>query len=172
MKGRVLIIAAILVLWAIAAWADDPVVGFMWTDDHGEPHFAENFNNIPQPFRKTAVKGVFLADKKSKPVKPKCSNANAVSLDTKYYVKTGTLHVEGQIANGYTGSISYVRAKVSFFDAADQFVKAETTFVNPLELAPCEKGAFSVVIPYLAGIANFKVEFTSGAKELKVEGTP
>ncbi len=172
MKGRVLIIAAMLILWAVAAWADDPVVVFMWTDDQGKRHFAENFNNIPQPFRKTAVKGVFLPDKMSKPAKPKCSNANAVFLDTKYFVKEGTLTVEGQIANGYTGTISYVRAKVSFLDAAGQFIKAESTYVNPLELAPCEKGTFTVVVPYLESIANFKVEFTSSAKELKVEGTP
>ncbi|MCZ7586652.1 MAG: FxLYD domain-containing protein [Deltaproteobacteria bacterium] len=168
----ILTVLAVLVMTAGPVFAEEAKVLFLWIDDQGKAHYTENFNAIPQPFRKTAVKGTFTPDKKAEPAKPKCENATPVASNTNYYVKGGALHVEGEISNGFAGTVSYVRVKVNFFDAADQFVKAESTYVDPLELAPCQKGSFSIVSPFIESIANFKIEFTSGAKELKVEGVP
>jgi hypothetical protein len=155
-----LLIAAFLtaVLLSARVWAESVVI-FQWTDDEGRQHYTNNFNSIPGPFRKTTVKGVFTPDPETQPSKPKCENTEPV-VDTNYYVKSGTLHVDGTLTNGFAKSISYVKVKVSFFDPRDQFVRAESTFIDPLELAPCGQGRFSVVTPQTGNITYFKTEYT------------
>ena len=145
----------------IPADAADSVVLFMWTDAEGSVHFTSNYNSIPKPFRKTSVKGIFLPDKGSEDnsQKPQCKNSDPESRETNYYVKDGNIYVVGSVANGYSQSISYVKVKVSFYDAKDQFIKTESTYVEPLELAQCQKGTFSVVTTHEPNIANFKTEF-------------
>ncbi len=155
------LICMMLLMAAMPATAADSTVIFMWTDAEGAVHFTTNYNSIPKPFRKTSVKGIFLPDKgpEDNSNKPKCKNSDPESQETNYYVKDGNIYVVGSVANGYSQSISYVKVKVSFFDANDQFIKAESTYVDPLELAQCQKGTFSVVTTHEPNIANFKTEF-------------
>ncbi len=147
-----------LMLAAVSAYAQSVVI-FQWTDDEGRQHYTNNFNQIPEPFRKTTVKGVFVPDATSAPAKPKCENEEPL-VETNYYVKSGNLHVEGSLTNGFKRSISYVKLKVSFFDTQDRFVRAESTFIDPLELAPCGAGRFSVVTPQTDDVSYFKTEYT------------
>ncbi|MCC6157833.1 MAG: DUF4124 domain-containing protein [Deltaproteobacteria bacterium] len=156
--ARSFAIAVAFGLVAVSAWAQSVVI-FQWTDDEGRQHYTNNFNQIPEPFRKTTVKGVFVPDAASAPAKPKCENEEPL-VETNYYVKAGNLHVEGSLTNGFKRSISYVKLKVSFFDTQDRFVRAESTFIDPLELAPCGEGRFSVVTPQTDDVSYFKTEYT------------
>lgn len=152
------LIALALVLAAASAYAQSVVI-FQWTDDEGRQHYTNNFNAIPVPFRRTTVKGVFVPDAASAAAKPKCENEEPL-VETNYSVKAGNLHVEGTMTNGFKRSISYVKLKVSFFDTQNRFVRAESTFIDPLELAPCGAGKFSVVTPQTDDVSYFKTEYT------------
>jgi len=162
LKRRACFLICVILLTAmIPVVAADSVVLFMWTDAEGKVHFTSNYNSIPKPFRKTSLKGMFLPDKDTanNTSKPKCKNSDPESQETNYYVKDGNIYVVGSVANGYSQSISYVKVKISFFDAKDQFIKAESTYVEPLELGQCQKGKFSVVTTHESAITNFKTEF-------------
>ncbi|MBZ0271014.1 DUF3426 domain-containing protein [bacterium] len=145
-------------VFAAAAFAQDPVVIFQWRDDEGRFHYTNNYNSVPAPFRKTVVKGTFVPDTRPEPARTRCEDAAPRVLETNYFVKSGALHVEGTLQNGFAQTISYVKVKVSFFDQNDAFIKAETTFLDPLELAPCAKGRFSLVTPHIPNVAVLKTE--------------
>ncbi|MCL4236520.1 MAG: DUF4124 domain-containing protein, partial [Deltaproteobacteria bacterium] len=73
---------AAIALVAASAWAQSVVI-FQWTDDEGRQHYTNNYNQIPAPFRKTTVKGVFVPDAASAPAKPKCENEEPL-VETNY----------------------------------------------------------------------------------------
>jgi hypothetical protein len=158
LKKLLQIFVLVFIILRVCAFSEEPRVVFQWTDDFGKIHFTTNFNSIPPAFRNSAVKGVFSPDAKPRQLKPKCENETPAVTETNYYLKSGTLHVEGKIVNGSFQSISHVMVKVNFYNSNDQFVKSESTYADPLEFAPCEKGYFSIVTPDPGNISSFKTE--------------
>ncbi|MCB1154581.1 MAG: DUF4124 domain-containing protein [Deltaproteobacteria bacterium] len=147
--------------WAAQAHAAESLVIFQWTDDQGKKHFTQNFNSIPVPFRKTVVQGVFTPDPKpSENTKPLCDNTDLQS-SYNYSVQDGNIIVKGTVKNGNQKTLYNVRAKVIFLDAQGRYIKAESVFVEPLELSPCAKGTFEIITPLIDNLDSIKVESTA-----------
>jgi hypothetical protein len=164
----VLITACAILVFAPVALAK-PVVIWQWVDDAGKVQYTSNFNSIPEAYRVRVVQGVFIPEK---PAKPKNGNSTAKGnqrpkptnkLETfgeRYYEKDGILIVEGKVRNGFAQQISNIKAKVTFMDGDDRFVKVETTFVEPIQLQPSQEGRYKIETPFTPDIASYKSDFS------------
>ena len=155
----------LMLSWTHASLAEDPVILWQWTDGAGKLHYTDNFNSIPQAYRPTAHQGKFIFDSNgAKTNNGKNSDAGKQFTNKleryveKYYEKEGILIVEGKLRNGYSRPVGNIKIKVVFYDDKKNFVRAETTFVEPILLQAGEEGQYKIEIPYTPQISAYTIE--------------
>ena len=165
---RRLIFALILLIYTLGAYpclAQTNVI-WKWVDGAGKEHFTGNFNSIPESYRNSAVQGQFMPDKplrdNNKPPKnlnPKLKVTNKLEVfEEKYFENDEMLVVQGKVRNGFAQSISNIKIKVTFLDKDDSFIKAETSFIDPIVLQPGQEGQFKIQTPFTPEISSYKRE--------------
>ena len=168
MKKLIFAIVLICFILAQSYVQAESVILWQWADGAGKVHFTSNFNSIPEAYRSKAVQGKFVPDKPLKPTNSgKNNTANAKNskvtnklevYEEKYYEKEDMLVVEGKVRNGFSQPMSNIKIKVTFYDKDDNFMKSETTFVDPLLLQPGDEGHFKIQTPITPDIASYERE--------------
>lgn len=143
------------------------IIIWKWVDETGKINFTSNFNSIPERFRTKAMQGKFTPDSTPSPGKgtnkdpnnnhPKPTNKLEI-FDEKYSEKDDILIISGNVKNGFAQPISNIKVKVTFSDENEAFIKVETTFVQPIQLQPNEKGQYKIEVPYTPDIGSYKTE--------------
>ncbi len=152
----------LLGLWAAAAFAQQRTVTlWRWVDELGRAHYTDNPEEIPARYRPTAVPGVFSPSGVHNPSTPTPEaprSGRMELLEDSYYLEEGFLHVKGKVRNGFTQPVNQVKVKISFFDANNHFLMAETTLVNPLSLAAGQAGSFHLIVKQNDAIDSYTIE--------------
>jgi len=138
---------------------------YRWIDELGKVHYTESIEDIPAKYRASAVRGTFspgggAATPTPTPTPtPKPGNSAQLELlDDSYYVEDGFLHIKGKVRNGFSDPVAQGKVKVTFYDAQNRFLIAETTLINPIYLAPDQVGTFHLIIKVNPNIDTYKIE--------------
>ena len=181
MNGRrfhalIICLAAALCAAALAFAEDSDKVSetilFRWVDADGAAHYTDNFNAIPREFKAGAMQGRFVVDegdvkpiggkpvdeKPTEPEAPRFSN-RLEDLGRSFYQEDGLLRLQGKVRNGFSYPISYVKVTVNFLDENESFVRAESTYADPIELQPGGVGTYTLVVRYSPEIRRYQPEF-------------
>ena len=141
------------------------VVLYRWIDALGKVHYTESIDDIPAKYRASAVRGTFspgngAATPTPTPTPtPKPGNSDQLELlNDSYYVEDGFLHIKGKVRNGFSDPVAQAKVKVTFYDAQNRFLIAETTLINPIYLAPDQAGTFHLIIKVNPNIDTYKIE--------------
>lgn len=137
------------------------IVLYRWIDELGKVHYTETIEDIPAKYRASAVRGTFNPgnNKPTPTPTPKPNNTDQLELlNDSYYVEDGFLHIKGKIHNGFSDPVAQAKVKVTFYDAQNRFLIAETTLVNPIYLAPDQTGTFHLILKVNPNIDTYKIE--------------
>lgn len=161
------ILFCVLIFFCSFAYGQsDTEVIWKWMDGSGKTHFTDNFNSIPSAYRGTAIQGSFSPDNvpgntsggsatPTPVVKSRITN-ELEFFDEKYFEKDNNLVVAAKVRNGFANPISNVKIKVTFFDKDDNFIRSETTYIQPILLQPGQEGLFKIEIPFFPNISYYK----------------
>lgn len=169
-----LVAFSLLLIAAVALTDTGEVVLFRWVDTEGKTHYTDNFNSIPGEFKSDVVQGQFVVKGNNiRPVKPPAPEdpntpkpkppaySNQLEIiEDNYFEENDYLHIRGKVKNGFPKAIRQIKVKVSFFDANDQFIRLESTYVDPIEIQPGEIGAFTLLLRAQDNINSYKTEMS------------
>ncbi len=162
MKRCAAIVVVLLLCWAAMAPAQQrPTTLWRWVDELGRVHYTENAEEIPARYRPTAVQGTFQPSNVRPPTTPTPQpprTGRLELLEDSYYLEEGFLHVKGKVRNGFAQAVNQAKVKITFFDANNRFLMAETTLVNPLSLAPGQEGTFYLIVKQNDAIDSYTIE--------------
>ena len=170
MKRFLALFALLLILGAAQVAFAKPIVVWLWVDDAGKRHFTDNFNAIPEEFRARAVQGVYIPEKKLQNPgeknganknnnRPKVTNNLDIS-EEQYFEQEGFLIIQAKVKNGYAQPVTNIKVKITFFDKQQNFIRSETTLLNPIQLQPGQEGRFKLEVPFTENINSYKTEFS------------
>ncbi|RME52500.1 MAG: hypothetical protein D6795_06685 [Deltaproteobacteria bacterium] len=149
---------------------------YLWQDDRGGRHLAGSLEEIPEPFRETAIPGIFTPQGAAPSPRPDAlawiapqeapsplsplGPSRLSFFDETAIEEQGTLHLEGRIRNTLPYPIAELRVQIRLLDGSGEQVAELETFADPPELAPGAEGVYHIAVAHDATIEGYEREAT------------